>query len=369
MRKFLIIPMLLLMILTAGCQSRGKTPNAGRGSNYKYDFIDYVDITVYGQNGRGYIEIKPKTITVNDFDSESDYIKVKHDLEEYNFYFIQGMRSPSGFSISKTTQLSNGDIVTITPKDKEIRSNMNVEAYDYVVEGLGDAEIIDLFSSELITIYALKDGTYGVYLKNNLQYSEELRDHLVYTLSTKDEPVPGQAVVNLKVDLDDEFLKAQNCASITIYLAKHNQRASTETEKVLNVLIEPIDMSVANSAAIESLLYKELYKNDEYLAKICNIQQLERQRSSEPYTYTVVYYDSKDGVRTYYRRDMKIIAIDGNYQVTANSGGTRTEEAYATAPYDGAVILIDYMYESTQPQAEPVTVEDAAAETAEGETA
>lgn len=349
-------------VTAAGCQQRGREPNEGRGSDYTYDFIDYLDITVYGQNGLGYLEIRPKNITVSNFSSETDYIKVKHDLEDYNFYYIQGMRTPSSFTISQTTKLSNGDVVTITPKKKEIRSDMNIEAYDYVVEGLGDASVIDLFSSDLITIYALKDGTYGVYMNNNPQYSQELRDHLIYTVDTKDDPIPGQAVVHVKADLDEDFLKQQDCANITIYLAKHDQRASTETEKVLNQLIEPIDMSTANSGAIEAELYRELYKNDEYLAKICNIQQLERQRSSEPYTYTVVYYDSKDGVRTYYRKDVKIVAVDGNYQILSVTNGTKTEEAYATAPYDGATILIDYMFESSQPEQQE-TVEQETPET------
>lgn len=268
------------------------------------------------------------------------------------------MRNPSTFSISKTSKLTNGDVVTITPKKMELRSNMNIEAFDYVVDGLGDAAVIDLFSSDLITVYALKDGTYNVYLKNNQQYSQELRDNLVYTIETKDAPVPGQAVLNMKVDLNQDFLKEQGCANITIYLAKQNQRAATEAEKVLNQLIEPIDMTTANSGAIESELYRVFAKSDEYLAKICNVQQLERQRASEPYTYTVVYYDSKDGVKTYRRRDVKIVAVDGNYQILSVANGANTEEAYATAPYDGASILIDYMFENTNPTQDEEPVEE-----------
>lgn len=347
----LLFVLIILISLCACRDRRGKEPNDGRGTDYKYDFINYLDITTYGQDGDGYIEITTKEISIDNFDNEADYIAVKRDLESFNFNFIQGNRDPQNFTISKTSGLSNGEVVTITPKQSmEIRSDMNIEAYDYVVEGLGESKNIDLFSSDLVLFYALNDGTYGVYVKNNPSYDECLRDNLVYKITTKDKPIPGQAVLSVTVDLDSDFLKKEGCNDITIYLAKHNLSAELETEKVLNLLIEPIDVTASNSITIESALYKGIMKVEENLLKICNLQQLERQRATEPYTYIVVYSISRNGVVEYRRRDIKLININDEYQVIEVGSSSIVTDTYTTQAFEGGNMLIDYMI------AEPVEV-------------
>ena len=67
----------------SGClrQQKRKEPNEGRGTDYAYDFVDFINITTYGDNGDGYIEITQKYIDVYDFANEKDYSAVKKDLE------------------------------------------------------------------------------------------------------------------------------------------------------------------------------------------------------------------------------------------------------------------------------------------------
>ena len=356
MKKITKLLIVLIIVLTLfGCQrKKSNIPNENRGTNYKYDFVDYIDIYVYGEDGEGYLEIVPKEISMNDFENEQDYINVKRDLEEFNFHYLQGSPNPKNFSILATTNLKNGYIITITPSTKiETRSDLNVEPYDYVVRGLGEAKDIDLFSSELVSFYALTDGSYHAYVKNNPAYPEDIRNNLIYTISTKDKPVAGQAVLDVNVDMDAEYLKEQNCANITLYLAKQNLKSSLQTQKVLTDVLDPIDMATANSSAIEAELYRYIGKKDKDLVKIANLQQTERQRSAEPYTYVVVYAtsdNSKDNPkRQWYRYDIKMVSVDGEYTVLYSNNRTTTNESYSEQPYDGANILLNFMIDQGAP--------------------
>ena len=348
MKKLLNICLILFMTLSLiACQQREYIPNKDRSDNYKYDFIDYITITTYGDNGRGYIEITPKEISVADFESEQDYINVKRDLENYNFTYKSNSRS-SNFTISKTSNIANGDIIKITPKaNVNLTSDLNVEPYDYVVSDLKTSTLIDLFSPDLIIVYALTDGSYHIHVKRNAQYDEELRNNLVYSVTTKDKAIPGQAVMTVKVDMKESFLKENGYTSFANYLAKHNLLAYLQEEKVLNEIIEPIDMYDANSAAIETALYKALYVHEPNLIKVSCVQQSERQKSAEPYTYTVVYTISKNNIRQYFRRDVKIVGVDGGYDIVYIGSKTETDEIYTRSAYDGANLILNYEIEKT----------------------
>lgn len=351
MRKIITIFLSLLIALTlTACQERRTgEPNEGRGTNYTYDFIDYVDILVYGEDGSGYFEMKPKEISMADFPSEKDYINMKKDLEAFGFTYKQGIAMPSTFTVSKSSQISNGDVITISPNKKvNPVSNLNIEPFDYVVEGLGQSEEIDLFASDLVEFFALNDGTYSYMIKNNPAYSQELKDNLVYTISTRDEPIPGKAVLSVTVDLKQDFLKENGYSSLLLYLSKHKQKANLSMEKVLSEVVTPIDMATANSAGIESALYKYIGDKEPDMIKIANLQQTERQRSAEPYTYAVVYINSTPNGRQYVRRAVKMVSVDGEYLIIDSSERVITNESYTTEAFDGANMIFNYMIDNKE---------------------
>ena len=94
-----IIKTLICIITALSCISCRKTyaPNERRGTNYTYDFID---ITVYGQDGFGIMEISPVDIELHDFETEDEYIRVKKNLSLINARLVQGQSSDTKLKVS-----------------------------------------------------------------------------------------------------------------------------------------------------------------------------------------------------------------------------------------------------------------------------
>ena len=61
-----------ILMGASGCVKKEHEPNEKRGTDYVYDFVDYVNINAYGPDGEGIIEVSPKSYTTYDFDSEND---------------------------------------------------------------------------------------------------------------------------------------------------------------------------------------------------------------------------------------------------------------------------------------------------------
>ena len=366
-KVFAVFLMVIGALGSAGCRQtkKRKEPNEGRGTEYAYDFVDFVNITTYGDNGDGYIEITPKNIDVYDFANEKDYIAVKKDLEEMGLVYKQGgNNNTSGpMQISKTTELSNGDIISISinlPKDYEKKSDINTETYDYVVHDLGTADEIDLFDSGIVTFYATQNGDICYHLHAPNYISQEMADNLVYIAKTTNELEAGVTILDCTVTMDEDFLKKNEYYTIDVYLAKHNLKAETTSEKVLGQIIEPVTFSSSNQAAIEGALYTALYAEEPQLTKICNLQQLDRQAVSDPYKTIVLYYTTNDyGEREYFRREVELHYIDNSYVVYKVEQRNGTSERFMSESLDGGQIVLDFNLEA-KPE-EEVTAEEPAA--------
>ena len=120
----IIIKALICTIIAFSCVSCRRTyaPNERRGTDYTYDFMDFIDITLYGEDGSGMLEISPVDITLQDFDTEDEYIRVKKDLSLINARLVQGQSSDTKIKVSRSTGLSNGDVVKITVGLKKANS-------------------------------------------------------------------------------------------------------------------------------------------------------------------------------------------------------------------------------------------------------
>ena len=268
--------------------------------------------------------------------------------------------------ISKTAELTNGDVVSISinlKNDYEKKSDINTETYDYVVHDLGTADEIDLFDNGTVTFYATQNGDICYHLHAPNYISQEMADNLVYVAKTTSELESGVTILDCSVTMNEEFLKMNEYYTINVYLAKHNLKAETTSEKVLSTIIEPVEFSSSNQAAIEGALYSRLYMEEPQLTKICNLQQLDRQAVSDPYKTVVLYYTTNDyGDREYFRREVEIHSIDNEYVIYKMEQRNGTNERFMNESLDGSRIVLNFNYEE-KPEEEIVPEEMEYAET------
>ena len=342
MRRILLLAVSLMMLI--GCAGKPEA-NKKRGTNYEFDFVDYIDIQEYGENGNGYIEVTPKDISLEDFYSEEEYIKVKHDLDNMNLVFQNGRYESTALKISKTEGLSNGEIITLKVgmKKENLQSDINIEDYEYQVMGLKESQPVDLFGSDLVTFFVTTEGNVWYHVKDNKNLPAELIENIKYTIRYDGAAELNKSILQVEADMDETFLKESGYFSLPVFLAKHDLKAELASEKVLTNLVEPIEFSSASSSAIESELYEKIGEQETDLSKICNVQQLERQKVAEPYTYYVTYYNTTDGERQYFRRAVILLGVDGEYVVYKLGGRESTQEQFAKSAFDNAEILLDFM--------------------------
>lgn len=124
-----------------------------------YNLEDVIDINVVGYDGYAKITVEPKTST-----------KVEDILND------------AYFDISKTENIKNGDIITITIRYNEEKAKKEkviiTESYQYVVDGLEKGNVLDLFKDAKID-YSNKSP----YLKINI--TNETIDLNKYRISYK----------------------------------------------------------------------------------------------------------------------------------------------------------------------------------------
>ncbi len=352
-RKLLTLSLVIFSLtLLVGCNA-----NQGRGTNYKYDFKDFIDINIFGAEGQAYIQITPKEISVNDFSSEEEYIKVKKVIDALNLYYIPGSNTSAGISVSKGSNISSGDMIIISLNSNLLNNekaslaesiNLNIEDYDYVVETLPELNTLDLFSSDVVNFYGLStDEVAYIINKDNPDLSDELKENLMYKITPSSTPLKeGQTILTLQVGLDENLIKSGNYYNLNIYFAKQNLSVQYSTEKVLNKIIHPIDYENLSSSTLENIrksLYKYIKENIDFNTEsISNIQQFKSQEENEPYNYYVIY-TTLDGENTQrvYRVQMKML-LDDSLNILSCGDSENIMDTYLTANYNNATRVADF---------------------------
>ena len=346
-----IIKILICIITALSCVSCRRTyaPNERRGTNYTYDFMDFIDITVYGQDGSGIMEISPVDIELHDFETEDEYIRVKKDLSLINARLVQGQSSDTKIKVSRSTGLSNGDVVRISVglKKSELNSDMNIEPYEYVIDGLHDLAPIDLFAEDFVSFYATEDGSLYAHIKDPKRYPEELTGNLRYRISVTDGVEPGRSVLSITVGMNEQYLKDSGYGTMDVFMIKHGFAAETTNDRVLEKLVHPIDFNASSSFAVERALYNAIYEYEgDNLVKICNLQQTPRQKVSEPYCYMVVFSVDEDGTQRYFRRQIKMVYVDSEYVVIESGERESISEEYVYKPFTEANMIMNFTMET-----------------------
>lgn len=356
----------------------GEKLNKERGDGYKYDFVQFLSVKLYGSNGNGFLEVTPKEIKVSDFESEQEYIAVKKVLSELNLVLDPtNSKSSKFFTATPSKGLSNGDIVTFGFNESYTGNagglSFNLEPYEFQIQGLPDPVQLDLFSPDTVTFVGLDDGTTNLYpiKKYGNEVSDEILDNLEYLVTTDESSLQAEkTIINCSVDVlpqKDENGRPTN-ESLEVYLGKKGYVvASEKAEKVLMEIAKPLTFSTEKTSKINRVLFKTFKAIDETLINIGTVQQLSVTQSGySPYDYIVTYYadapeDSESTDPIVKRAAVKMAESDtaGIAVLSVTSNPSRTDSSYGYSAYNGMTLMAVY---GGAPEPEP-TVEPTPAPT------
>ena len=183
-----------------------------RLKDHKYDFIDFVTMTVRGPDTGGIIEdLELKKPELEDFESEEDFIRIKEIFTD------------AELSVSKNEDLKNGDKVSISISSSVSLSDsdlklINLESYTYTVNNLEKGKKVDLFKDINYTIYTLEgENVAKQKAKNNPNYA--MRFIPVVHSTGLDEMI--EQGINFKIMTDENIVTYDNTiASVDFGLPK-----------------------------------------------------------------------------------------------------------------------------------------------------
>lgn len=361
MKKLLCLSTLCTIWGCASSNQQSVSLNENRGTNYDYDFVQFLDAELYGSEGDGFLEISPKDIQVSDFSSEKEYIAIKKTLDSLKLYYDPDEpNKESNLLVSKGTGLSNGDVITLSISDDFDGNtndlNMNLESYEFKVEGLEEAKTLDLFDSTSVSFLALNDGTNTIYpVKiSGGNIADDILSQINYYASTEDEqPVEGKTLIDVSAEIVPIIDDNGNPKATTLktWLGMKGYKVETEGEKVLREIANPVTFTTENQSKASSLLYKAIKKEDSNIISVATIQQLFASEGSyDPYEYTVTYYartdkDDDSESPTVVKRASVKMAYGQNTGIAIlelESSGYTTDESYATQAFNGMELKAVY---------------------------
>ena len=144
-------------IVIAGLTAMLISPLAGcHKHEYEYQLSDLCEISFIGEDGSGYIEIRPKDLSDMPLKTEDGekYTTLLADIERANLNYVSlNANNGTGVTVSKDLELSNGEEVTIgfRHKSKEFKCDIGAEPVTLEVSGLKPLQEVDLFSEKYIT--------------------------------------------------------------------------------------------------------------------------------------------------------------------------------------------------------------------------
>ena len=351
-------------------ESKAPNLNADRGTDYKYDFINYMDIHLYGYNGAGFLEVQPKDFSVKDFSAEADYIAVKKAIDSMNLYLIPGAPDTTSYlNVDKAEGLSNGDIVTFSLKDSykgDVSDvSLNTEPFQLQITGLGDPTEINLFDETSVEFYGLS-GTDEVYanILNNGNLPKEFTDHAQYTVTPDSTPLEAdKTILDISVTMDKDWLDENDYHTVDVYLGKNKYKADITGEKVLMTVLDPIDFGTDNTQKIGEAMFNAIRDTDggKGIQQLGSVQQLDSSSGSyDPYTYTVVF--QTDSISAPYQKcNIRIVNLHGDYKILSISDPSSTDPESMTEPLTGMQVLTSYYVEPTPDPSASADAENAAA--------
>lgn len=362
MKKIMIcfLSLMMTMGLLTGCKKNPDEEepvnlNEARAGDYKYDFAEFLDLKLYGYEGHGFIEIKPLDFSVENFETEEDYIAVKKVVESLKLYHIPGSSEPSGMTVTPSENLKNGDVVVIGLKDGTTIPedvSMNILPFQVEIGGLAAPKELNLFDPINVQFWGL-DGTSEVYAEKqeNDNLPKEVKEHLVYNIQMDTDTVQeGKSILNVHTELDNALLNNPENPYYTtdIYFGKMAYEAERDAELVLRNVAYPMNLEEEDQQQLGVTILSEIKKTDagKSINNVASIQQNEN--PSDPYSYLITL-DTKDDKCM--KGDVRLAKVFGKYKVlslSTISTWVSAKGSSCTDSYNGQKVLVRYIKNSTQ---------------------
>lgn len=350
----------LICISLASCKKKEPEGlNANRGTEYTYDFIDYIKLDIYGPDGKAFIEMDTAEFTVKDFKGENDYIAIRKKMDSLMPQLKQGTDLSSYVEILPNTGLANGDLVMIRVKDgyKDIDTgvSMNLEPYMFEITGLPEGTLIDLFDASSVMFYGLNnsDKVY-VHTKNGGSLPDEIIQNITYDIKPNSTPlIADTTILALTASMKDEFLLNEKMPyyDINVYMTKHNYKYEIIADKVLEQVVNPINYQSTSKEELQGALYSHYFEqkmtkngNEYILDKIANVQQfLATTQTIDPYsTMVTMLLRAPDDTTVCARSQIKMVRIDNDFEVLDSSKAELVHEKYCSTNFEGMEIIVNY---------------------------
>ena len=356
MKKLLTTLLITFMIFgMAACKKKEEGPT------YDYDFVDYLNITYVGPNEFADLDISLKDFDADDFESDTEFIKIKKFMNTLYPYVVA----------DKTSNLANGDVITIgisTDYEGVVNElNMNLGVHTYQVDGLKDAVYYDLFEADTVSFYGL-EGTSDVLYKINEKstLSQNIKDNLTYSISIDTDEVEEKlSIMTIKASLKDSFLKTTKYSDTETYFKSLGYIVDVEGEKALkntvsNKAFETItDTDIVKTQLIEKI--KEQGDIDNYqFSELSNVQ-----KTQKAYTYDIVAKYVNGEKTAYVEFESKLAYLDGEIKYLSFNKLKTVNERFATEALDNNELL--FTFNTFIIEEEPETT-DVPAETVETTT-
>lgn len=354
----------VLTVCTVGCSS-GAQLNKDRAKNYTYDFVQFLSAKVYGPNGYGFLEVKPKELKVSDFKSEKEYIAVKKAVNSLQLYFDQdNLSQATNLVIDKPNQLSNGDIVTLGISDDFDSTtisnlNINLEPFQFQVRNLKEPVTLDLFDPSSVAFLALdeddNDTIYPVKIYDGA-VPDNILDQITYEATTDDDDlIEGETILSVDAEIVPLLDNDGNGLPTTLgtWLGKKGYLTKTVDEKVLRDIAQPVTFNGDVIKEIAPKLLKTLRADDDSTISVATVQQLNVAQSAyDPYDYVVTYYahpdpskvTSEDSPTVCKKASVKMAYSKptGASVLELRTSGSVTNEEYCRAAYSGMDMKVSY---------------------------
>lgn len=349
-------------------------------SQYTYDWVDYLNINVYGTDGSAYLQITPRTdeLKSTDFSSDDDFLAIRTALNSMNLTYLgdgtDTTNQSSNISVDWSYNLSSGNVITISLNSSSFPETVYTGDYEYRVGTLKETQTLDLFSEENVLFYAL-DGLNEVYYiypeHSEFRDVEGLIDNIYYdVIPDSNEIVKDQTILDIEIQRDKNFTQNTGYSSLTMYLATVGYKFDEyKTQMVLHNVANQVDFSNAMLAkkTVDLLFDKIVSLEGEsgdgegaFISTICSIQKLNKD-SDDPYKYYVVYRDtSGEGSVNYYRRTVRFANLDGNVIIISMGAQEKSSEDFANNAYtDGEIVYINTVVETLEENnEEPVETQE-----------
>lgn len=334
--KYIKLAMVGLMCVSlVACDKKEPALNADRNTEMKYDFINLINVSVYGSEGNGFIEITPKDVSVKDFESEKDYIEIRKIMDSLGLYVGPDKQRSSYLGVSPNENLKNGDVVTIGIKQgwsmDNIGVEINVEPYQFEITTLQPGKELQIFDESSVQFYGLS-GTKSVYARrlNGGVVPVDILSHLDYDITVSDSELQAdKTIMSIKASIDPTFLQeGENPAYTTeTYLGRLGYVAELSGEKVLTTVVDPINTNSIDKTrfaqSIINYLTEEEIKlngNEVTFDSLATVQQSNSANGYDPFTYIVTFYVDMNGSKQCVSTSLRMVELSGEYIIAERMG-------------------------------------------------